>query len=827
MAKTLGLTAEKLKKYNQFRSFPRPFELLAVGDEIDIPVTNALNRGNTGSDPVQGSQLASQVSSFAGTLRDSHFTDTASGMGRSMASGAANSALQQWLGQFGTVETQINLDEDLSLDNSSLDWLVPVYDFQNLMFFAQTGIRNKDNRTTFNLGSGVRTFTGGWMYGANVFFDDDITGRNRRIGLGAEAWTDYLQLSSNTYFGLTNWHQSRDFDDYDERPANGYDLRVNGWLPAWPQLGGKLEYEKYRGDQVALFGKDKLQRDPYAVTVGINWTPFPLLTLGVDQRIGKGEQNETNVNMQLTWRPGDDWESQITPESIRTMRQISGSRYDLVNRNNNIVLEYKKQELFVFNLSLDQISNVSESVQPLEARVSTKYDLDRIDWDLGSFANAGGKLRVIDKTHFELTLPAWQEVSPQARSASYRGAKSAEQMDEITVVNNLYRLTASAVDSRGNRSPVDELMVEVLPPDIQMDPMNVTGDEAPADGVTPITVSGKLTDSNGKPLAGDQVEVIVTFADGSTQHISTTSGPDGFFSISVTSVVVGKATVMAISGQATQKTTITFVDASADVSLSGLTASPDSIVANGTASSTLTLTLKDSNGRPLTGEKVDFVSSLMGSAVSNITDHSDGTYTATLTSTKTGNTSVSVKINSNDFGLSPVSVALTADAENLSATQSTLSAAPAIIVANGAAKSTVTLSLKDANGNPVSGQTVIFASSLAGSTIGSVTDSGDGTYTASLSGTTAGNTEVTANVGGSSFAVSAASVTLTADASNLSTGQSTLAASPASIVANGTAASTVTLTLRDANGNLVPGQTVTFASSLAGSTIGSVTDSGD
>lgn len=94
-------------------------------------------------------------------------------------------------------------------------------------------------------------------------------------GGGAEVATDYLKFSANTYFGLTGWHQSRDFSSYDERPADGFDIRTEAYLPAYPQLGGKLMYEKYRGDEVALFGKDDRQKDPHAVTLGVNYTPVP------------------------------------------------------------------------------------------------------------------------------------------------------------------------------------------------------------------------------------------------------------------------------------------------------------------------------------------------------------------------------------------------------------------------------------------------------------------------------------------------------------------------------------------------------------------------
>ncbi|MGU3489817.1 inverse autotransporter beta domain-containing protein, partial [Enterobacter bugandensis] len=84
---------------------------------------------------------------------------------------------------------------------------VPLYDTPQNTLFTQLGARNKDGRNTVNLGWGVRWMAGDWMYGFNNFFDNDVTGNNRRVGLGVEARTNYLQFASNTYLRLNNWHQ--------------------------------------------------------------------------------------------------------------------------------------------------------------------------------------------------------------------------------------------------------------------------------------------------------------------------------------------------------------------------------------------------------------------------------------------------------------------------------------------------------------------------------------------------------------------------------------------------------------------------------------------
>lgn len=73
---------------------------------------------------------------------------------------------------------------------------------------------------------------------------------------------------------------------------------------------------------------------------------------------------------------------------------------------------------------------------------------------------------------------------------------------------------------------------------------------------------------------------------------------------------------------------------------------------------------------------------------------------------------------------------------------------PASIVADGSSTSTVTVAVQDQLGNPLAGETVVLASSDAGTAFGPVTDEGDGTYTATVTSTTnVGDVTITAIVG--------------------------------------------------------------------------------
>lgn len=149
-------------------------------------------------------RLASHAQAGATALATSNAAKSGERAIRLAANNEFNSSAQDWLSQFGTAKVQLNVNDKFQLDGSAVDVLVPLYDNQKSLLFSQLGVRNKDSRNTVNMGAGVRTYQDNWMLGANTFFDNDITGKNRRVGVGAEAWTDYLPLSANSYFGTTS-----------------------------------------------------------------------------------------------------------------------------------------------------------------------------------------------------------------------------------------------------------------------------------------------------------------------------------------------------------------------------------------------------------------------------------------------------------------------------------------------------------------------------------------------------------------------------------------------------------------------------------------------
>lgn len=249
----------------------------------------------------------------------------------------------EWLQQYGNARIQLNVDDAFSLKDSAFDFLYPWVDTKQHVLFTQTSLHRTDDRTQTNIGMGYRYFTpDNSMLGANLFYDYDLSRHHARMGAGVEYWRDYLHAGANAYLRLSKWKDSHDLGDYQERPADGWDIYTKGWLPSYPQLGASLKYEKYYGKNVGLFGSDHLQENPYAFTGGVSYTPVPLVTLSAEHKQGQSNTHDSRFGIEINYRPGIPLAKQLDGDNVAVMREVQHGRYDFVERNNNIVLEYRK-----------------------------------------------------------------------------------------------------------------------------------------------------------------------------------------------------------------------------------------------------------------------------------------------------------------------------------------------------------------------------------------------------------------------------------------------------------------------------------------------------
>ena len=169
-----------------------------------------------------------------------------------------------------------------------------------------------------------------------------------------------------------------------------------------------------------------------------------------------------------------------------------------------------------------------------------------------------------------------------------------------------------------------------------------------------------------------------------------------------------------------------------DAERSRVLVDPATLAADGDGVSVVTIRLRDPDGEPIPegGHEVSVVLSGDG-VLSSVTDHGDGTYSTTLRApTVTGTTTITVLVDGTALAQEGI---VTFEPGPMSPATSTITADPETLTAGSDDTSSITLRLRDAHGNLLSGGGDDVK--LRGSgreRLSGVTDHGDGTYTATL-----------------------------------------------------------------------------------------------
>ncbi|WP_339848515.1 invasin domain 3-containing protein [Paenibacillus sp. FSL W7-1088] len=326
-----------------------------------------------------------------------------------------------------------------------------------------------------------------------------------------------------------------------------------------------------------------------------------------------------------------------------------------------------------------------------------------------------------------------------------------------------------------------------------------------ADGTSQSTITVTLKDAQGTPLTDGGESVAITSTLGTVSAV--TDNQNGTYSATLTApTTAGKATISAtVGGKAlTATSTVNFVPGTPSPTSSVLETSKASLTANGTSQTAIKVTLKDAQGNRLTsgGESVAITSTL--GTVSAVTDNQDGTYSATLTApTTVGTATISAAVGGNALtATSTVEFA----AGSSSLVSSVLETSNASLVADGTSQTAIKVTLKDAQGNRLTGggESVAITSTLG--TVSAVTDNQDGTYSATLTApTTVGTAAISATVGGNALTTTS---TVEFVPGPVSSFQSTVTAKELVVPADGRSAATILVKLTDNYGNPLPGQQV-------------------
>ena len=595
---------------------------------------------------------------------------------------------------------------------------------------------------------------------------------------------------------LTNWRSAPELDnDYEARPANGWDVRAEGWLPAWPYLGGKLVYEQYYGDEVALFDKDDRQSNPHAITAGLNYTPFPLMTFSAEQRQGKQGENDTRFAVDFTWQPGSAMQKQLDPNEVAARRSLAGGRYDLVDRNNNIVLEYRKKELVRLTLT-DPVTGKSGEVKSLVSSLQTKYALKGYNVEATALEAAGGKVVTTGKDIL-VTLPA------------YRFTSTPE-------TDNTWPIEVTAEDVKGNLSNREQSMVVVQAPTLSQKDSSVSlsTQTLNADSHSTATLTFIAHDAAGNPVVG----LVLSTRHEGVQDITLSewkdNGDGSYTQILTTGAMSGTLTLMPqLNGVDAAKApaVVNIISISSSRTHSSIKIDKDRYLSGNPIE--VTVELRDENDKPVKEQKQQLnnavsIDNVKPGVTTDWKETADGVYKATYTAYTKGS-GLTAKLLMQNWNEDLHTAGFIIDANPQSAKIATLSASNNGVLANENAANTVSVNVADEGSNPINDHTVTFAV-LSGSATSfnnqntAKTDvNGLATFDLKSSKQEDNTVEVTLENGVKQTLI----VSFVGDSS---TAQVDLQKSKNEVVADGNDSATMTATVRDAKGNLLNDVKVTF-----------------
>lgn len=335
----------------------------------------------------------------------------------------AESLLSPW----GKASFNLNVDEHGNWSGSSGSMFMPWADNNRYLAWSQLGFTRQDDGLVGNIGVGQRWVAGQWLLGYNTFYDNQLASDLQRAGFGAEAWGEYLRLSANYYQPLNGWQGET--ETLEQRLARGYDVTAQAWLPFYRHIFTSLSLEQYFGERVDLFNSGTGYRNPVAVTMGLNYTPVPLVTLTAQHKQGESGVTQENLGLKLNYRFGVPLKKQLSASQVAATSSLRGSRYDSVDRSNLPVMEYRQRKtLSVFLATPPWELHSGETVQ-LKLQVRASHRIRQITWQ--------GDTQALSLTPppNNRSVDGWSVIVPPGRGGA----------------ENIWRLSVTIEDDRGQK----------------------------------------------------------------------------------------------------------------------------------------------------------------------------------------------------------------------------------------------------------------------------------------------------------------------------------------------------------------------------------------
>jgi len=361
---------------------------------------------------------------------------------RDAVSGEVNEQVESWLSPWGNASINLQANDEGQLTGSEGRWFVPLQDNNRYLSWTQLGLTQQDDGLVSNAGIGQRWMTGDWLLGYNTFWDNQLESHLQRAGLGAEAWGEYLRLSANYYQPLSGWNDEG--ATLQQRMARGYDITAQARLPFYQHINTSVSVEQYFGERVDLFDSGTGYHNPMAVSVGLNYTPVPLVTVTAQHRQGESGESQNDLGLKLNYRFGVPLKKQLAASEVAQVSSLRGSRYDSPTRNNLPVVEYRQRKtLSVFLATPPWDLKPGETVA-LKLQVKSTHGVRELVWQGDTQAlSLTPPVDGQDPDGWSIIMPAW-DASPGA--------------------TNTWHLSVTVEDQKGQRVSSNEITLVLAEP---------------------------------------------------------------------------------------------------------------------------------------------------------------------------------------------------------------------------------------------------------------------------------------------------------------------------------------------------------------------------
>ena len=242
----------------------------------------------------------------------------------------------------GITETSVELRDNNEGNGNYQFSILGVRDIlseENSNIFTQFSLHtqevNSDQRIIGNLGIGYRSLNldQSMMYGANAFYDRDISEGHQRIGFGLETKASILDFSFNQYIKTTN---QKVISGTKEQVLSGNEYNIGSQIPFMPWT--VFNYQGYNIDN------EKSLNDMKGAILSLEMSLSPSLQLNIenDNSSVAGVKDQHNYELLFVYPPREDkltLADGFTSNIAFEKKNMKASLKDKVRRNNNLAVE--------------------------------------------------------------------------------------------------------------------------------------------------------------------------------------------------------------------------------------------------------------------------------------------------------------------------------------------------------------------------------------------------------------------------------------------------------------------------------------------------------